>query len=366
MKLNLSVKNRDRFFATASCGLLFLMVAFALLKPSNNWDSIPYTGCLLELKGTPQEALRAQTYAEVGDLTTPELYQLMVSSDLYRQTVATDSEAFHEQLHLYRNRALYIAAASVLHRMGVHPVRSLYLVSWMGGLAAFCLLSLVFLTNQRPFTWFVFLVGAIAIGAATVLRLATPDALAALGWAIVTWCYFKKRAAVLIVAPFLPLLRPDLIIASLLFSCVVALTERGFLRSLASAAVSILVFVTLQSVTGAADWPTYFHVTFIERLAYPESTQITMSASNYLKTLWSGLRALEYRPHMLISVFLFLLNVKQSGRGFKLGHQPLTTLSICFILIHYALFPVGDLRFYLGPNIILIGSLFQGGSRNRD
>ncbi|MCB1050270.1 MAG: hypothetical protein KDC71_06670 [Acidobacteria bacterium] len=350
------MKYLPRASQLATFAILALTMGLGLWKPGQNFDALAYAGCVVKLSGTSPNQLRETTLLLAGEQVSAETLNLWHQGE-YRQAVTSHNQVFNEQLSLYRNRKLFLALGWLGTKFGVNPFIALFGLSWLAGSLALLLACWTFLRNRAVTTWIIFAIGILACGIPALMRLTTPDTLAMLAWTLIAWSLLKKPGLLMGLTPALPLFRPDLIILSLLLCCLMLWETRNRIW-IVSCLGSVIIFALIQ--WGTAPWSTTFYVTFIDRLPLPISEPPQLHISQYFSVLLNQTRALEYRNHLLLSLLLGVLAflLQQKTRNRLLAR--FAVVSICFLLLHFLIFPSGEARFYAGPNLILLGLIVWG------
>ncbi|MCB1043667.1 MAG: hypothetical protein KDC35_12035 [Acidobacteria bacterium] len=338
-----------------SCVVILALIAvFTSLRPVNNWDSVAYTACLLRLSGTPETELRGATYERIKESVDGQTFYQLIAGPI-RSTTYQDDQAFREAIQLHQNRFAYIGFASLLHQIGLHPVRSLYLASWLMGVAGMMLLGVTFASKVDAHMQFAFVLGLLFSGVIPVLHLATPDAAAFLGWALIAWFYSRRKSGLFLLAPLLPLLRPDMILASMLILVSVGYRPGCRLNAGLSMLSSLGVFWVLQTLSGSPGWSVYFHHAFIHMTPYPVSHGDSFGWTEYLRAVAHGVLALEIKLSIALVIFLGVMRV--SWVPLKNHAAGLVYACVFYTCLHFLFFPTGEARFYAGPLTLIIGCL---------
>src|SRR4051794_33672809 len=85
------------FFGAAMAATALL----ATLRPTANWDMIPYVGLVTERPGMDATALQREAYRRVSQAVAAEDWRLLTVSNAYRRAQYSSPSAFHSQLGMY-------------------------------------------------------------------------------------------------------------------------------------------------------------------------------------------------------------------------------------------------------------------------
>ena len=328
-----------------------------------NWDALAYAVLAEEAAGASFEAswLRAYAGLNEADPTSAALRR----ESAYRQTVATDSGAFRQQLPFYRSRVLYVEAAGTLVRLGVAPYRALAVLN---ALAVAALAVLLLLMLQRTVG---VAAGTLAVlllfvtGVQGTAALFTPDVLVAALVVAGGLAIYQRRLMLAAVAFGLAALaRPDaLLIGAILLTLPMVNGQGQRWRWIGAAGAVALLGVLAQVLTGGYGWATVFHHTFIAHLVHPADILVSVGAGDYVDALVRGLRyALGSGGALVITevgtVAVVLLTNERAVRLLALAVGGAA-------LLHLVLFPAGLARFYVGHALLTGILLVEAGRSGR-
>jgi hypothetical protein len=156
---------------------LFLIAA-ALSRPQFNWDIIPYLGATGSFEIQDKQALHASVFDELARFVPASAYQSLVTGSDYRVAVATDPEAFSQQLPFYQPRVLYIGLLFLLSKLGLNVVMVTYLISAVSVALGLWVLFVAFHRTLSGYLLLLFPVLALGMGVLDLARLSTADGLA--------------------------------------------------------------------------------------------------------------------------------------------------------------------------------------------
>lgn len=326
-----------------------------------NWDALAYAALVADAGGASPDEARRAAYEGI-ERTDPTSAALVDRSD-YTRAVASDPEAFRQQLGFYRARVLYVGAAGVLVRAGVPPYRALAALNALALAALSVLLLVAFRTCVPRVAGTLSVVVLLAAGSQATASLGTPDALVgalvvAGGLAVVT----DRLGAAFAVLALAALARPDALLVGAALLGAGAWTDRDRMPWVAAAAGVVGVGLVAQWGGGGHGWATVFHHTFVEKLARPAEAVSEVGLGLYTSAALGGVRtAVVTGSALLLTVAATLATILQSSTP-RVRAVALALLGGA--LAHAAVLPLGLGRFYLGPAalalVLLIGEVAVG------
>jgi len=328
----------------------------ALRYPWHNWDMIGYAGVAHERALREPDELHLRVFADLQSWASPDGWRQLTRADDFRRTVATDPEALQELLPLYRNKPLYLATVRAMVTAGMDVFAALHLLSALCAAIGLWLVAAAFPRMPVAATLALPPLAALA-GLVTVSRIATPDAMALAGVALAVLLMVRRSRALAIVLALLPLLRPELIVFSMLASLWWAMRgERVW--ALAGAVVAGALFVATKQFAGSYGWERLFWFTFVEVSPYPARLEPDLSLAFYLKRVAIGMKLwLMQREFWVLAATLALL-VWRYRRG-GMWRSPSAVAALCALATASAVFfafPLTEARFIAGATILLFAA----------
>ncbi|MGH7467548.1 MAG: hypothetical protein ACRENP_06130 [Longimicrobiales bacterium] len=350
--------------ACALLGLLTLNVLWA--KPDHNWDMLPYVAVAYQFAGESPAQAHARTFALVQQKLAASEHRQLTEGNDYRTAVARDPAAFNQQLPGYRVKVVYPWLIRQLTRFGLDPIRASVLISRLSYLAV-GLVVLLWLFSWTGPRWAVAVSWAIMSLSFSIdlAQLSTPDAISTLVILAACLLMFEKghsRAPLVLLIASVAV-RPDNLLWLLAAAayCVFRYPKQRTFAALSAASGLLLVF-GLGRWADLPGWATLFHHAFVERVAYQEGFQPSLSPLGYVRVY---LR--ETHPANLPQ-FVGLFGLIGSSLGYyrvrRYGWSDiyvalLTTMGV-FGFMHWLLYPDDDRYFiaaYLMITIVLLRTL---------
>ncbi len=364
--MNLNIKARAGVYWAAYSLLAALIAIFALVRPSYNWDLLPYIGCVVQLGESDPEQIHRQTYALLQERFTPEVYSTFVDPSPYRRELARSPEAFFEQLPYYRIKPLYIGLLALGRLAGLHPVDASFAISILSALTIMVLIPLAL--RRRFSLGRAHLLGglvSVAAGLPYLARLSSPDALSAVLLLGACSCalLYRRNAAAYSLLLLSILVRPDNLIFVLLFLAYQYLARHpGLEISLNRTAILGVCALLVYTVTGLAG-PRYPHVTlvhhtFVGALAYPASFDPELSFELLYRVARKAVGQAILERTMSAFCLIGLVSLLLPRRGTVADQaKGMIVLVLLNIALRLPLFPLLDARFY-APHFVIIATAF--------
>lgn len=326
---------------------------YGLLDPVNNWDLVGYIASALHGDGMTGAALHRETYEELRAAIPPERFQLLTTNGLYARGVFADPAALEQQLPFYRIRVVYVWLVGALGSLTGSLAQATYLIS-AASAAGLSVLAGVLMRRATPgLAWPVtalMLAAALYLGAVPLLaRLSTPDALYGLGALAALALFDRARMAALLIVALLPLIRTDaVLLAALLFVLMLVERDRDP-RHYAALTVSAGLYLWVNAAHGHYGHLTLLNFALIpgQRSPYPAGIEIVRDPAVYLDVYRMQALSMLTRwvPWVLLAGGLAVAaGWRRTGRIGSAGR--LTLLAIAYAILHFAAFPLGEVRHY--------------------
>lgn len=333
-----------------------------LSRPAYNWDVIGYLAAAHDVGGISDAALSRKTFGELKAAVGGKRYAQLTRGTsgvdpVYRSTVFRHPASLAQQVPFYATKWLYVMLMRGLGFLGMGYVKASYAIS---AVCAALGVGLVFLHMRRWRLPAIALPFVIAYcGMATVGTLSTPDAMAALfSLAAFYLVAMRHRAAYALVA-MLPLVRPELVILSMLLFAFLA-AHHDARWSAWGAATSAALYLFIAVAEHGYGYAELFNVSFIHRSPYPAGMHLSTHVRDYLLPYARlGVSALH---HPVLACFgLAAIVLWQDAGRRRLGSEGLLFLAIptAYTLVHVLLFPVFRVRFFTAEAAIVLTCLLS-------
>lgn len=337
------------------------MAVVALLYPGNNWDVIGYATAAMSLKIKDDVQLHSFVYEGLRQAVPESIYPEYVRPG-YQATLSQDPEALRQVKVWYQIRPAYVLPVYWLVKAGFDPFLATHIAAVT---AVFIGLWIFYLTVSKradPIILLSLPLFVLVLGVFEVARISTPDGLAFLTAAAVFYYLLKNHWIVLLILPLSLLVRTDLLIFNLIILGYLFFTHKKWrIWIFASGISNLLVVWGINVYYGHYGYAALFWTTFVENLAYPAETAVTLTLAEYRQALFKGLLDIIYFKEFLIYLTLLVLAGLLYYR-LRLGDQtavedlklPLTIAFLAFasVIIHFLIFPAIWSRFFSGQYFI--------------
>jgi len=355
-----------KFYLSIFVILIIYTLYLSINRPLYNWDIIGYIGAAKYIEEKDYAVIQSFTYNKLKSSVPDEIYNDLINGvdQEYRQKVYKHSEIFKEQLNFYQIRIIYVWLIFLLFKLGIDIVFATHFISGISIVLSLIILYKMSLDLLKvKFIYFI-PVTVIYFGLLDLSKLSTPDALSALAIILSAYFYLKRYLNVLLI--FLPIIigiRNDLIFFTLfLLGIIYLFNETSRKKTLLSLIFSLIVFFTINKLYGFS-WSTLIYHTFINRVLYPISNPPVLSLQDYLvilineseKSIVKLNRFKIFFLPVLGILYYFRAHIKFIALNTFLSAFSLRLVAVCFLylLIHFALFPIENYRFF--PAFYIVG-----------
>lgn len=281
----------------------------------------------------------------------------MTTEDAYRKAVFASPEALYQQIPFYAPRVIYLGLAGLITWLGIPLVVAMQLISALSISVLFLLVS-AWIKRNNLILWGLLLLSFQMLGLFKMGRIVTPDALSALVIFVLVKSFIEKKENLYFILMFLPLIRTDYLIFSLL-----ACGYKYFRASyswiyLGYAVGAILMYFLINHICGNYGYAIVVQQTLVEASAFPKILRATWDLHEYPGFLESGLSRLakgNLLPITFVMVICFMYRVKHISKD----ACPWLMILGTFCIVHFLAFPAGFHRFYAGPLLIFLAVLLK-------
>lgn len=354
-----------------------IIFAYSLFNPQEEWDLLGYAASVLSLGGAEQSTLPAQVYGELKAYAPPELYRELTAGSTYRTAMHNDAEAFSQQVPFYKIRLIFIGLIWLMTKVGIGMFEAMHLLSAVCGSAGFLLIYLSLRRYVHSLFWIVcpWLFYEFSQNL-EVIRSGGVDPLAFL-WVAVTYLGFIHRSNWLLpVLALSVLVRTDLLIHVVIMCGAVYWSDRN-IATLKSVILCVLAAVVLylgvNSWAGNYGWYTVFYFVFGTgtTATHPEiysrvNFDIQLVLNAIMSPGWiSGWFWVAIISALLcwVACWSCLSNcVKHSvdDAAAQLINRLvfISGIAVAYVVLHYVLFPVIHMRFFVAQCYFMVLALF--------
>jgi hypothetical protein len=331
-----------------------LVFAMGLGMPIHNWDMVAYTAAAYRLDGLRATELQSATFADVASEVTPaEVHDATTSA--YKAAVFNDPNSLEQNLPFYTIKIVYVELMRLLKRAGVPYPEASYAISAF--FASLSILSIAVLSAHFGVPLFWTPLFAVFAGFHNLPRYSTPDAIACFVALISVYLFIKNRRSIYFLAVLMPLIRTDLLLLSIILMVLIYYVRKDR-RSVIFGFLALLTYMGVNHFAGSYGYITLFNFTFIGIDPYPRDMRLSVQPWAYVTPYIDCARVLLFHERHTIA-YILTLYLFYIGRSYKVGDDLLfvTVISLSYALLHIALFPVYDERFFAFPASLICISL---------
>ncbi|MEO0545733.1 MAG: hypothetical protein AAF035_02180 [Pseudomonadota bacterium] len=330
--------------------ILIIVAAMAILRPTMNWDALPYLALAQEAPRDDAKALHRKAFDTVKGLAGPSEFAALTGENDYRIRQFEDPEAFNSMLPMYRVKAGYIAALK-----GLQPWLTAHQAAQAINLAALALLALVCLWWLRqggtlwatPLIAWVFL----ALQGREMIGGVVPDLAAAALTVAALAAFTARKTVITVVALVLAMtVRPDTILLAIAMMLASLLFADRRAQALIGLFVCVAAYLVLTRTMGHIGWWPHFWFSNIQPQETMAGFDPEFSLLAYAKGVTrGGITALAYFQWPLILALALGSLLVLVRLGARVATQEAMTLTAIILTLgaKFVLFPLPDDRIYM-------------------
>jgi hypothetical protein len=342
--------------------VLLLSLNLVGIRPGCNPDLLGYIGVAHVLSGFPEGEIHARTYESAGDFCGRDRVGLARGSP-YLETIASNPDAFAQQLPFYSVKPVYPLLIAALAQAGINPAAA----SWAISLAAYVGIAvcvMLWLGANVGLPWA--MVAAWSIVSLTFVvdlaRLSTPDAISTLTILVALYQLFVRRRPLVGLALLVAsvAVRPDNLFWLAAAGVYVAVMQPGRrIHAAVAGLLGVVIYGGIASWSGTHGWRIQFYHQFVGRLAYPAGFESPLGLGDYV---WIYLR--ETHPASLPAFFLLLSLIGLGTAAVRIRllstRDPwvdVLTVVATFMVTHWLFYPEEDRLLAAAYVLILMGAV---------
>jgi len=195
----------------------------------------------------------------------------------------------------------------------------------------------------------------------------TPDGLSFFAACLLIYLALRGSRLAALAAPFLILVRTDLILFSVPVLIFIIVEKKEYLApASASIILSVILYALVSKLAGNYGMETVLYNTFVEPVAYPVSAGASFSFTDYINAIGKGYKNLLFRRtfmiYILMSLGLIAFFLTEKG---KLLMRDLfcrrlfimMVISFSYFIVHFTLFPLAEKRFFMAMFLVTVSAL---------
>lgn len=352
--------------------LSIILFIYVINSPREKWDMLGYAASAIDIKVSDVNFIHNYVYEEFEAYANKEDFKELTGNDDYRSAMYKDAEAFYQQIPYYKIRIIFILLILSLTKMGINIFLACHLVS--ATTTCFGLLAFYYAFKKaiHPLFWLTVPIFFISFNILIVAQTVTADSLAFFWLGIVSCAFMHEKWKTFFFLLVLSILiRTDMILLVALFTGYLMLFRTDLrLFSSICAFFSVGTYFFINNYFENYGWHTLFYFAFVsdmqtthpvEFLSYKINIEEYLSAiKKTLKLFFSDRAVLLFEICVFIQLIILFLSQTKSNLSirnnfFTLFNNPvfiLTIISACYVIIHYAMFPLLQFRFFVGQYMI--------------
>jgi len=364
---SLSLSKIVHWFVLTLCLGLF---SYTITSPTQNWDMLGYAASVVSIENTDKDYIHQYIYQQYKAYATSEEFSELTETSSYRKTMFSDADAFNQQIPYYKIRIILVLLILALVKLGVN----IFVASHILTAALTCLGVLVFYYAYRkiivPAFWFLIPIFLIIFDVHEVASMVSADSLAFLwvGLICYTFIHSKWKVFFLLLASSV-LVRTDMIFLIGLLSVYLIIFKHDLrILTFTTLIASIGIYLFINDYANNYGWSTVFYYAVVSKMSatHPlEYSSFGITIEQYVSAVKNNLEEFINKAFLLFAVvvsaqfIIYMKDVKNKYSILSISkdilNNPilvLTLISVFYVIIHYALFPLLFERFFIGQYMI--------------
>lgn len=354
----------------AAAAILLLSVVFAglsLATPKYAFDAIFYLGCAFKsVPGGDWPDVHRMTYEHVKKSFPERVYREVTESppgiNPYRATVASDPEAFRQQLSVACYKLGFVQPMIALTRAGLDPYLAARILAAVPAAIAFALVALWLARKVAAPVALPLAVAGLFAGLFQTARYEYPDGMTALAIAGALICFAEGRlrpACACFLAAMV--VRMDAILyfgAFLGVATFLATGERRmrFLEAFAWGLGALALYAAIALPLGAPGYQAVFWHSFISQQPYLLDLDATITVADYMEVLVRQVHMVAAKSGkypLLIALALLAYGLAFRDKVLR-AYGETALLSLLMVCLHFLFIPWFDTRYYAAPYMMIV------------
>ena len=363
----------------------------AITNPLHNLDILGYAASAVSIENSDAGYIHNYVYDELKASATNEAYTALSENHSYREIMLNDADAFNQQIPFYKIRIIFVLLIYSLAELGVNIFFAAHLLSAFLTSMGVLVFYHAYRKIIQPAFWLVIPVFLVGFSVDELAKLVTADSLAFFWLGLICYAFMHSRWRVLFVLLFSSvLIRTDMIfLVALLLAYLIIFRPELRLGVIVTGLISVVLYFFINNYAGNYGWSTVFYYAVISnmRATHPlEYSSLGISVEQYLSAVKGNMWVFLHNKDILLfefvvfAQFLFHAFSLRNKKSFKevfasISNNAvfvLTVISVFYVIIHYAVFPLMFVRFFVGYYLIaalgllaVISSCFPGKSELR-
>lgn len=357
---------KPQYLQFANYALLSLFVCYlafmSFQRPFHNWDMVIYAAAAERTADEPTAALHTRIWDSVRSVVPAARFQELCCSNTFRQDRFDKPQVFESHFPMYEVKAGYVWLLKGLSRIFSSFDAMIWISFLSGTMIAVCIAHAF---NKLPgFYRFIWIPGLVLLELPNLVRLSSPDALAAALFVAGALFLHKQRPNVGILLILLGLtVRPDNVVTCL-FLVIYFIFVRQHVHAVVLGVAALATYLLITRSYEHIGWWNHFYYTFLDRPKSLVGFDPDFDPALYLEVLAKRIVTVVNWKNWGALTVLTLCIALGARRSFELSR---ITAEQCFIVLmagstlaHFLVFPITDPRIYgatLFPILLFIPAL---------
>ncbi|RVU39463.1 hypothetical protein EOI86_09585 [Hwanghaeella grinnelliae] len=344
-----------------------VFAGISLATPKHAFDVIFYLGCVFDATTDGDwPEIQRQTYdhlkASIPERTYRELTESPPGISLYRSIVATDPEAFRQQLHVACYKLGFIVPVIGLTYLGVDPYLATRIMAAIPAALAFALVAVWLLRKLSAPVAIPIAIAGLLAGLFQTARYEYPDGLTALAiaGALISFTEGRRRlACICFLAAMIVRMDAILYFGAFLGVATFLATGERRMRFREAVAWGLGALVLYAAISIPLDTPSYqavyFH-SFISQQPYMMTKEFTVTPTMFADILVRQVHMVANKSAkypMLIALALIAYGLTFRSKPLR-PYGETALLSLLMVCFHFVFIPWFDTRYYAAPYMMIV------------
>lgn len=361
-------------YIVTCCAVIFMHV---YLNPTEVWDMLGYAASVHSYNGLGIAEIHASVLADLRTYSSATTYHDLTASSAYRITMATDPVAFSQQIPFYKIRLLYVMLIDGLNKLGFDLFESMHFLSAGFGSVTLLIVYLGLRNHVLPLLWLFLPVVFFGVtNDMAIVQQGGVDTFALFWLSLTIVCYARGSKLFLPVLALCVLVRTDLVLfAAMMFAVQLLADKSNRIQTVLWGMATVAMYLGVNAWAGNYGWFALIHFVFVTDLIATHPVEYSQIRSFNFQDYWAFLTF----PHAWVNSWLWIcigcalasvtsylwyrktLSTTLLKQNFSVVQRLNIACIICvaYVVLHYLLFPILLMRFFLATCLFMTMSLFS-------
>lgn len=323
-------------------------------------DQVGYIASAYKADGYTGAELQSKTILDIKTAVSERIFNDFQDGSEFSKALITDPRSLQQTVPLFSMRIVYIESMRFLHSFGISYTSASHQISALfGGLSVLVLALIIIRIDLSIALLPIVLTTTDLLG---VTNWPSPDTLACFFSLLSIYLLIINSRIIFLIAMFLPLVRTDLIILSVLLTGYLLFLDQGSDNKLSAGIAiifSIVAFVCVNKVYGNYGLINLFNNHHIQHTVYPAEVEISSNPKDYIFPYIWVIRDTLNSNHAVIYLIAASILVYAKRINVVVMHlYPLFIIPISYVVLHILAFPVYYERYFIASLMLaLLGVL---------